>query len=120
VGLFVFTLLFAVGTRAQIGPDIAQFEVAVTAMLGIACMAAFLYLIDYTARLLRPISIVWRIAEKGINVVRTGLCLGMIVPQPRKVFLIRPPSSTKIRHRNYEIRYLASNSPPPTRHGGLC
>jgi Predicted membrane protein (DUF2254) len=36
-----------------------------------ASLAAFLFLIDYTARLLRPISIVWRIGEKGIKVIES-------------------------------------------------
>ena len=32
-------------------------------------MATFLYLIDYAARLLRPISILTRIAETGLRVI---------------------------------------------------
>ena len=32
---------------------------------------AFLFLIDHTARLLGPISIVWRIGEQGIKVIET-------------------------------------------------
>jgi uncharacterized membrane protein len=34
-------------------------------------MMAFLYLIDYTARLLRPVAIVWRIGEQGIKVIES-------------------------------------------------
>ncbi len=69
VGLFTFTMLFAIGTGAQIGMTIPQYAVTMVWVLGIASIAAFLFLIDYTARLLRPISILWRIAEQGIKVI---------------------------------------------------
>jgi uncharacterized membrane protein len=34
-----------------------------------ASTAAFVYLIDYAARLLRPVSIVWRLGEEGLRVI---------------------------------------------------
>ena len=72
VGLFVFTLLFAAGTRAQTGVDIPRLAVTITSgQLGIASVTSFLFLIDYTARLLRPISIVWRIGELGVKVIQS-------------------------------------------------
>jgi uncharacterized membrane protein len=70
VGLFTFTMLFAVGTGARIGTIIPQYAVTTAWVLGIISIAAFLFLIDYTARLLRPISIVWRIAEQGTEVIK--------------------------------------------------
>ena len=69
VGLLVFTLLFSAGTKARIDETIPHFTVTVAILLGISSLTAFLFLIDYTARLLRPISIVWRIGEQGINVI---------------------------------------------------
>ena len=69
VGLFVFSLLFAAGTRARIDTDIPNLAVMVSVFLGIASVMVFLLLIDYTARLLRPVSIVWRIGEQGIAVI---------------------------------------------------
>jgi uncharacterized membrane protein len=54
VGLFVFTLLFAVSARNRMDATVHQLIVFVSAVLGMACIAAFLYLIDYAARLLRP------------------------------------------------------------------
>jgi uncharacterized membrane protein len=38
--------------------------------LGICCVAAFLYLIDYAARLLRPITILTLVAKNGLSVIR--------------------------------------------------
>lgn len=69
VGLFTFTMLFAVGAEARISTIVPEYVMAVTWVLGITSIAAFLFLMDYTARFLRPISIVRRIAEHGIRVV---------------------------------------------------
>ena len=71
VGLFIFTLLFASGTRARVDSAIPQLAVTFSVVLGIASVTAFLFLIDYTARLLRPITIVWRIGEQGIKVIES-------------------------------------------------
>jgi len=70
VGLFVFTLLFAAGTKARVEEGtIPHFAVSMAMILGIASLTAFLFLIDYTARLLRPISIVRRIGMQGARVI---------------------------------------------------
>lgn len=71
IALFLFTLLFAAGTRARIQMDVPHLAVALAIFLGIASITAFLYLIDYTARLLRPVTIVWRIGEQGIDVIES-------------------------------------------------
>jgi len=38
-------------------------------VLGLACLAAFLFLIDYAARLLRPVSLVKRVGDEGLTVI---------------------------------------------------
>ena len=43
--------------------------VTVAIVAGIGSMAAFLFLIDYTARLLRPTAICQRVAERGMAVI---------------------------------------------------
>jgi uncharacterized membrane protein len=65
VGLFVFTMLFTIGAVSRIDNSSARLVVWISAILGIFSVAAFLYLIDYAARLLRPVSIVWQIGEAG-------------------------------------------------------
>lgn len=65
VGLFIFTLLFATGSLARLESDVHQAIVGVAGILGFLSIAAFLYLIDYAARLLRPVSIVLRVSEEG-------------------------------------------------------
>jgi uncharacterized membrane protein len=42
----------------------------IVALLGIVCMAVFLFLIDYAARLLRPVSILARIGDQGLEVIK--------------------------------------------------
>jgi uncharacterized membrane protein len=43
----------------------------VAAVLGLACMATFLFLIDHAARLLRPVSILARVGDEGVAVIRS-------------------------------------------------
>ena len=69
VGLFTFAMMFAVGTGARFDTAVPSFAVTIAWVLGIASIAAFFFLIDYTARLLRPVSILWRISEEGIKVI---------------------------------------------------
>ena len=40
-------------------------------MLGLACIAAFLFLIDYSARLLRPVSLVRIVGQRGLAVIES-------------------------------------------------
>jgi uncharacterized membrane protein len=68
VGLFVYALLLAIGVKARI--DTApRFLVSIMGILGLASVIVFMFLIDYAAKLLRPVSIVWRIAQRGITVI---------------------------------------------------
>src|SRR4051794_16690990 len=69
VGLFVFTLMFALSAQNQMEKDVHQLVVFVTALLCIVSFAAFLFVIDYASRLLRPISILTRACEYGLAVI---------------------------------------------------
>jgi uncharacterized membrane protein len=69
VALFVLTLAFNLGTLARTQAAVPYLLVTVSFVLGGASLAAFLYLIDHAARLLRPVSIVWRIGENGLAVI---------------------------------------------------
>jgi uncharacterized membrane protein len=68
VGLFVYGLLIAIGARNRLD-TVPRFLVSLAAIWGLLCVVAFLFLIDYAARLLRPVSIVARVAEQGFRVV---------------------------------------------------
>jgi uncharacterized membrane protein len=71
VGLFVFTLLFALGTVARVETNVPNLIMWASAILGFASVMAFLFLIDYAALLLRPVSILWRVGEEGLSVVES-------------------------------------------------
>src|SRR5262249_484839 len=70
-GLFIFTLLFAISALKRMQVTVFQLVVFVAACLGILCFAAFLFLIDYAARLLRPISIVGLVGKAGLAVIES-------------------------------------------------
>jgi uncharacterized membrane protein len=70
VGLFVFTLVFAVMAQNRQEASVSQLVAVITAVLGIACIADFLFLIDYAARLLRPVSVVASVGDSGVQVIR--------------------------------------------------
>ena len=69
VGLFVFTLLYTLSALDRMESTVQQFNAFTAAFLGLASLVAFLFLIDYAARLLRPASIVWRVGQAGIAVL---------------------------------------------------
>src|SRR6187455_1621627 len=54
VGLFVFSLIFSVMALNRVDGSDPGLVAFLDGLLGIACMVAFLFLIDYSARLLRP------------------------------------------------------------------
>ena len=69
VGLFVFALVFSVMTLDRLDTRGFGLTVFIVAVLGIASMATFLFLIDYAARLLRPVSILTRVGAEGLRVI---------------------------------------------------
>jgi uncharacterized membrane protein len=71
VGLFVFTLLFAMKALNHIEQNVPQLVVLITGVLGLLCIASFLFLIDYAARMLRPVSLVKRVGDRGLAVIES-------------------------------------------------
>jgi uncharacterized membrane protein len=85
VALFVLTFAFDLGVTARTQDQVPYLLVTVALVLSITSIAAFLYLIDYAARLLRPVSIVWRLGEAGLRVIEKVYPLaikGRHVPSP--------------------------------------
>ena len=77
VGLFVFTLFFSVSALNRQTTTVHELIVFVAAVLGVTCMAAFLFLIDYAARLLRPVSILTRVGDAGLAVIESVYSLAV-------------------------------------------
>ena len=110
VGLFIFSLLFAVGAIGRMQADVHQLVLFVAAVLGVFCFAAFLYLIDYAARLLRPISILRHVGKGGLAVIES------VYPDPSRGphhpeirgQMLGPPSRV-VRHDGKSEIVLAVN-----------
>lgn len=71
VGLNVFTLLFAISGVNRTDETVHQLVTLCAILLGLACLASFLYLIDHAARLLRPVRIVALVCDEGLGVIRS-------------------------------------------------
>ena len=69
VGLFVFTLVLGIMGLNRL-ERVNDMVAMLTGLLGIASIAAFLFLIDYAARLLRPVSIVAHVCNEGLAVIQ--------------------------------------------------
>jgi uncharacterized membrane protein len=69
VGLFVFGLIFSVMALNRMEDKVHDLVTFITGCLGVATIVVFLFLIDYAARLLRPVSILARVAEGGLHVI---------------------------------------------------
>jgi uncharacterized membrane protein len=76
VGLFVFSLIFSVMALNRLEKSVPELVASIVAVLGIACMAMFLFLIDYAARLLRPVTMLSRVGDSGLSVVES------VYPEP--------------------------------------
>jgi uncharacterized membrane protein len=71
VGLFVFALIFSVMALDRLENRVHELVALIVIILGITSMAAFLFLIDYAARLLRPVSILALVSKEGLEVIET-------------------------------------------------
>jgi uncharacterized membrane protein len=71
VGLFVLSGLFAIKALYRIDTHVPQLVVLLTAVLGLLTLIAFLYLIDYAARMLRPVSLTKRLGDTGLVVLES-------------------------------------------------
>jgi uncharacterized membrane protein len=67
VALFVYALASAVAVKSRVDVIPHSF-VSLMGIAGLSSVVVFLFLIDHAARLLRPVSIVGRIAQQGIKV----------------------------------------------------
>ena len=68
VSPFVYALLLAIAEKTRID-TIPRFLTSMTGILGLLSLIVFMFLIDHAARLLRPVNIVWRVAQQGLQVL---------------------------------------------------
>ncbi|TFW35841.1 DUF2254 domain-containing protein [Massilia horti] len=72
VGLFAFGMLWANRTLIELGQmrEVPQLQVFLASIFGLASLVAFIVLIDYGARSLRPVSLVQRVGQQGMAVIK--------------------------------------------------
>lgn len=68
VGLFAYVLLLAVAIKIRVDTT-PQSLVSVIGILSLTSVIVFMFLIDHAARLLRPVTIVSRLARDGLKVI---------------------------------------------------
>jgi uncharacterized membrane protein len=109
VGLFIYALLLAVAVKIR-EETMPHFLESLMGILAIVGVVAFLFLIDYAARLLRPVSIVWRIAQQGLKVIEDVYPQATVDSQlpthPREK--LGPPDRT-VFHRGTSAIVIAVN-----------
>jgi len=113
VGLFVFALVYAVGALNRQGEDVHQLVATVTGVLGVACIADFLFLIDYAARLLRPVSVVAKVGDEGIAMIKAVYPdpASALTPQAAGMDAKDPVPSREVEHRGTSEIVLAVDIP---------
>jgi uncharacterized membrane protein len=67
--LFVFTFVFSLAALGRIDNSVPQITAWVAKYSTVACVGAYLYMIDHVGRLLRPVSLLVRVATEGRAVI---------------------------------------------------
>src|SRR5689334_338281 len=108
VALFVLTLAFGVGTLARAQDRVPYLLLTVAILLAGGSTVAFIYLIDYAARLLRPVSIVWRLGQEGLAVIEDVYPAKVKGPYtPSRLTAPPPPATRTILHKGTSAIILA-------------
>ena len=113
VGLFVFTLVFAVGALNRQDGAVHELVATVTGVLGVACIADFLFLIDYAARLLRPVAVVASVGDEGMAMIDAVYPEPATALPPEIAALYEKPGtpSRVVEHRDKSEIVLAVDIP---------
>jgi uncharacterized membrane protein len=90
--------------------DAPQFQVFLSAILGLTSIVAFIVLIDYSAKLLRPVSLVRRVCEQGIEVIKS------VYPDPTRNVAASPRKRTR-RFPLWGSGRATLHTRPDTKHG---
>jgi uncharacterized membrane protein len=110
VGVFVYGLLIAIAVKNRMD-TVPRFMISVAVIWGLVSTVAFLFLIDYAARLLRPVTVCWRVGQQGLRVIES------VYPRPngkQAAVSNRPrqdlgPADRIVEHRGTSAVVLAVN-----------
>jgi uncharacterized membrane protein len=90
VTLLFLTFVFCFGVLARTQTTVPYLLLTIAVVLGCSSIAAFVFLIDYAARLLRPVTIVWLIGEKGLAAIED------VYPAPTRIPRVSTPAQTVV------------------------
>ena len=108
VGYFVFTMLFSVRALANLRVETnRQFNTFIAGVFGLVSIVIFLYLIDYAARMLRPVSIVQRVGKDGIAVIESVYPEPTTGPRPRESSRMPASADRTVAHAGFSGVVLA-------------
>jgi len=71
LGLFVFTFIYGVAVLGRLEDEVLQLPVFLTLLLSIASIGVFLFIVEHIGKELRPATVVTRVAQEGLNVIRS-------------------------------------------------
>ncbi len=71
LGVFIFAYTYSLAALGRVEDPVPQLPVLLTVILKLVSVAAFVYLVDYAARSLRPISVAERVAARGQRVIES-------------------------------------------------
>lgn len=69
IGLIVLTYTLSIGTLGRIEETVLQLSILVCVLLSLVTIGMFLYMIDYSLKALRPVSVIERVATSGRKVI---------------------------------------------------
>ena len=70
IGLIVLTYTLSIGVLGRIEESVLQLSILVCILLSLVTIGMFLYMIDYSLKALRPVSVIERVATSGQKVIR--------------------------------------------------
>jgi uncharacterized membrane protein len=108
VGLFVYVLLLAIGIKTRVD-TVPHSLVSITAIMGLFSVLVFMFLIDHAARLLRPVNIVWRIAQEGLKVIDDVYPDPISASSPAQAAEKLGPPERSLLHRGNSASVIAVN-----------
>lgn len=98
LGVFVFTFTYSVAVLGRIENSVLQLPMVLVILFNLVSIGGFLYLIDYTATSLRPVSMAARIATEGLGVIESvyprALSASGGAPAERETDQLGAPSRT--------------------------
>jgi len=71
LGLFVFTFIYGLAVLGRLEDQVPEMPVFFTVLLSVASIGTFLFVVEFVGKELRPARVVARVAQEGLQVIRT-------------------------------------------------